>query len=221
MKFAWKPASFERTPKFPTWDEILGNLGASIDSHVRDRYGTVGMTTGRDYLIRWIAGLIHHSNYRLPYLFLHGPKDSGKSLMHECISCLLYAHSVNIGKMLNRSTVINEPMADVCLAIIDNKLLNDSETIKLNTWVNDEFVTIKSLIRPPSLVKNSLHWIHCAKSIAELPEIHYSSGLVNIKTSAVTKMTDKRHLLRRLNYEAPSLLAYILVMDIPNSLDPV
>lgn len=67
----------------PHWDMVLNHCGEllEVESH--------SLATGGDYLRLWIACLIRHEDEKLPYLFLTGPQNSGKSILHEAISLLV------------------------------------------------------------------------------------------------------------------------------------
>ena len=47
------------------------------------------MKTGVNISLAWIAWIIRFPFSPLPYLFLYGPENSGKSIFHEAIALLM------------------------------------------------------------------------------------------------------------------------------------
>ncbi|GAF94610.1 unnamed protein product, partial [marine sediment metagenome] len=75
----------------PTWDKILKHVGHGLDEAVEGNSWCKdnGIVSGADYLLCWIASLFQEPREPLPYLFLFGPQNSGKSILHEALSLLL------------------------------------------------------------------------------------------------------------------------------------
>ena len=75
----------------PTWDMILHHVGSNLDDAVSDNSWCRenGLTTGADYLRCWIASVFQKPYEQLPYLFLWGEQNTGKSILHEALGLLM------------------------------------------------------------------------------------------------------------------------------------
>ena len=74
----------------PTWTTVLGNIGKTLTKIVlEDEWCQLAnLKTGGDYLEAWVAAVIQKPMDHVPYLFLYGPENSGKSLFHEALALL-------------------------------------------------------------------------------------------------------------------------------------
>src|SRR5260221_1882233 len=60
-------------------ESLLNNEWAKINNIIK----------GSQYLKLWLASVLQKPEEHLPYLFLYGPEDSGKSTLQEAISLLI------------------------------------------------------------------------------------------------------------------------------------
>ena len=89
-QYAHQPANLEydQTPIHPHWDRILRHCGQDLDESVRESEWCKlhNIKSGADYLLYWVAFLLRDPFQPLPYLFLFGNQNSGKSILHQAIA---------------------------------------------------------------------------------------------------------------------------------------
>ena len=70
---------------------ILEHTGADLTANLKELTWAQknGITTGKDYLQRWIALMIREPFEHLPYLYLWGNQNTGKTILHQAIQTLM------------------------------------------------------------------------------------------------------------------------------------
>ncbi len=111
----------DREAEHPSWDRILNHAGRSLDAALRELpwAAAAGIASGGDYLRAWIASLIREPFQRLPYLFFHGPEDSGKSIIWEAIKLLLSPGVVEADRVLTNQSGFNGELAGAVLCVVE------------------------------------------------------------------------------------------------------
>ena len=73
----------------PHWDMIFQHVGRGLDEAVAaDPWCRAnGVNNGATYLLYWAASLFQRPHQKLPYLFLFGPQNAGKSLCTTLLGC--------------------------------------------------------------------------------------------------------------------------------------
>ena len=81
----------DERPHHPHWDKVLNHIGQDLNAGLREALWSqkAGIKTGAQYLLCWIACLFKYPFQPLPYLFLYGPENNGKSIFHESIALLM------------------------------------------------------------------------------------------------------------------------------------
>ena len=89
-QFRFEPAILgdDDYPKHPHWDKVLNHIGQDLNAAIREAPWAqrAGIQTGAQYLRAWISAMIRFPFAKLPYLFLYGPENGGKSIFHEAIA---------------------------------------------------------------------------------------------------------------------------------------
>jgi len=90
-QLAYQPTKEDRPMVHPHWDMIFNHLGKGLDDAVApDSWCRMnGVTRGATYLLYWCASMIQQPAQSLPYLFLFGPEETGKSSLHNALGFLM------------------------------------------------------------------------------------------------------------------------------------
>ena len=219
-------AQFKVIPNFDeddtsTWDLIFEHLGASLDEPCRDDPWCKdhGVTTGADYLRLWVASLFQHPTEPLPYLFLYGPQDSGKSIFHESLDLLIDRGVIRSDNALANKSTFNAELENKVLAIVEETDLrvNQQAYERIKDWVTARLIPIHEKHKTPYQVINTTHWVQCANSRDYCPIFKGDTRIVVIHVESLDKIIPKKEMIQRLTKEASNFLGKILKVEIPVS----
>jgi hypothetical protein len=213
------------TPRFgshPTWNLILSHVGQSLDVEGNDWCRTHSITSGADYLRLWIASMFRHPFEPLPYLFLHGPQNSGKSIFHEAIYLLLRQGLgyTKADQALTNNSGFNGELYGAILAVVEEVDVSSSKVAydRIKDWVTGRQIFIRPLHRDGFSVPNSTHWVQCANHAEYCPvfpgDTRIVVGYVDLFEGPEIPKTE---LMARLMAEGPAFTNTLLRTDIPPS----
>ncbi|MGN6545771.1 MAG: primase-helicase family protein, partial [Aureliella sp.] len=122
----YKPAApddDDHNSPHPHWDLILDHVGSSLNDSLETEAWAqdAGVVTGAAYLKCWMASLIRDPFGPLPYLFLFGPENSGKSILHEAFSLLVTGGVVKADRSLTSMNEFNGELEGCVLAVVEEK----------------------------------------------------------------------------------------------------
>jgi len=207
----------------PTWDKILNHVGAGLDEAVRDNEWCKNnhIISGADYLLCWIASLFQEPKEPLPYIFLFGPQNSGKSVLHEALSLLLTNGYQRADNCLSTTSQFNGELENCVLAVVEETDLKRNKTAynRIKDWVTSRHLNIRHLYRSPYHVPNTTHWIHCANDASACPVFAGDTRITMCFVDSLTESIPKKFLFPKLENEAPDFLAKILYLEIPRTND--
>ena len=125
-----RPAFMEddQVPVHPTWNLVLGHIGAGLDAPAASNAWCKknSVKTGAEWLAYWIASALRFPFDQTPYLCLHGPENSGKSILHESLSLLVTKGVVSADRALTNPNNYNGELAGAVFAVV--------EEIDLSKW---------------------------------------------------------------------------------------
>ena len=208
----------------PTWYKILDHIGKSLDSIlINNEWGlNNGVVTGADYLTCWIASLFQEPTLPLPFLFLYGPENAGKSILHEALSELIIRGVVRADNALISQSNFNAELENAVLGVIEEINLgkNPVAANRIKDYVTSREIQIHRKGQTPYSIPNTLHFTQCSNSIGACPVFIGDSRIVVFYVEALGKtLIPKKHLIEDLIKEAPSFMSYILNLQIPKSND--
>ena len=210
---------------YPNWLKILNHCGAGLDYAIKENPWAKanGIKTGADYLKCWLASMFQEPMEPLPYLFLWGPQNSGKSILHEAISLLLTGGYIRADAALISQSGFNAELRNAVLCIVEETDLrkNIAAYNRIKDWVTARSILIHEKLRTPFLIPNSTHWIQCANSPDACPIF---PGDVRIVSACVdeldpTELIPKKELLIKLESEAIDFITALMSLEIPPSND--
>ena len=211
--------------KYPTWRKILNHIGQGLNDAVRFNgwCKANNITTGEDYLTLWIASLFQDPTQPLPYLFLCGDQNTGKSILHEALSLLLTKGYRRADAALINSSGFNAELEGSILCVVEETNLGEVKQAqnRIKDWVTSRELLIHAKGRTPYHIPNTTHWIQCGNQHFECPIFQGDTRITMIYVQHLdpVEMIPKKRIIPLLESEAPDFLAAILGIEIPESND--
>jgi len=204
-----------------TWDKILQHVGKGLDQGVKnsDWCTQSSILTGAEYLMYWCASMLRYPNQPLPYLFLYGPQDCGKSTLHEALS-LLFKNQLGY---IQADTAITSQQgfcgellgAVLCVVEEINIAKVKMAYDRIKDWTTSRTLTIHPKGKDPFVVPNYTHWIQCANSSSYCPILPGDTRINTCPVDMPDKTIPKVQLLDELQEQAPGFLYTLMSLEIP------
>ena len=127
--------------------------------------------TGADYLRAWVACAFRDPFEPMPYLFLWGNENSGKSILHEALELLVTKGVIKADKVLKSRNDFNRELAGAIICAVE----------ETNVAERPARTTASRSTSPPARwpsarcgptcyhVPNTTHWIQTANSQSHCP----------------------------------------------------
>jgi hypothetical protein len=222
----YPPAKKDRDERsYPSWLKILNHCGKSLDATIEmNPWCKInGVLNGGDYLKCWIAALFQKPSEPLPYLFFHGPQNSGKSIFHEALSELMTSGVVRADTALLSKDRFNGELINAVLCVVEETNLQESKSSynKIKDWVTSRILPVHVKFQTPYQIPNTTHWVQCANDHMYCPIFPGDTRITMCFVDSLDplEMIDKKTLITKLISEAPDFLAEILELEIPQSSD--
>ena len=224
-QFKYLPSKDLENLNYPMWQRLLDHCGSGLDEAVKNDpwCRANGIVKGGDYLKCWVASLVQEPLEPLPYLFLYGPQNSGKSILHEALSLLLTKGYKRADAALISQSGFNGELEGAIVCVVEETDLkkNNIAYNRIKDWVTSLQLNIHCKGKTPYHVPNSTHWIQCANDHQSCPIF---SGDTRITMCYVEPLNPidlipKKDLITILEKEAPDFMAAILDLEIPASTD--
>jgi hypothetical protein len=224
----YPPANLEddELPTHPAWDSILDHIGSELDDVLKHhRWGSKNnIHTGRQYLQLWIACMLREPFEPLPYLFLYGDQNSGKSIFHEAIGKLITGGICNAKTPLTTTGDHNGELANSVLAVVEEVNMGHGHTgeralNRIKEWVTAELLAIRRMRTDTYLQLNTLHFVQCANSSDHCPVMPGDTRITMLYVPAlsVDQEVPKMILKKQLEKEAPHFLRTLMDLEIPDT----
>lgn len=190
--------------KHPHWDRVLTHVG--------------GGEPGSAWLLSWIAAMFQYPYERLPYIFLFGPEDCGKSIFHESLELLVDRGVVAADRFLGK-TEFNGEMAKAILCFVEEKNIAESpgSLEKIKNWVTSPKVAIRKMQTDQFMVDNATHWVQCANAASYCPVFPGDTriSVFEVQHLLPEQIIAKPILKGILKTEAPAFLHTVLNFKLP------
>ena len=207
----------------PNWYRIIKHVSVNLDSVIKenDWAKTNNIYDGTEYLICWIASLFQEPTEPLPYLFLYGPQNSGKSILHEALSLLITHGYIKADNALINKSGFNAEMESAVLCVVEEVNLSKSHEAanRIKDWVTARDITIHRKMKTPYMIQNVSHWIQTSNEHNACPIFPGDTRIVVLFVDILKELIPKKSLIESLKEEAPKFMAYILNYQIPESPD--
>jgi hypothetical protein len=171
----YKPANldYDQVPVHPHWDRILQHCGQDLDGAVRkDEWCKLhNIKSGSDYLLHWIAFLLRDPFMPLPYLFLYGNQNSGKSILHQAIRLLVTKGVASADRALGSTTDFNGELANCVLAYIEETDLSKVGSkgySRIKDWTTNDELWIRRMRTDAYKQRNTLHFIQTGNHLSNI-----------------------------------------------------
>lgn len=220
LAFTPAPRNDTRNSKHPHWDMILDHVGASLTPGVRQNEWCkrAGIATGREYLQAWIGSMIREPDRPLPYLFLFGRENCGKSILHEAAAMLLTKGAVKADRVLTNRDNFNGELEGCVLAVVEEvDVGNEKAHARLKDLVTSPKIAIRAMRRNVYEVPNLTSWIQVANFRENCWVPEGDSRITMIHVGPLTRDIPKDVLTQALTKEAPHFLRTLLDLNLPSA----
>jgi len=210
---------------YPHWNKILNHIGIGLDASVKEsNWAQInGIIKGADYLKCWLASIFQEPMEPLPYLFLYGPQNSGKSILHEAISLLLTRGYCRADNSLVNQQGFNGELENGIICIVEETNLQKNRVAynRIKDWVTSRELPIHKKQKTPYHIPNSTHWIQCANDPKACPIFSGDTRITMIFVDDLDpkELIPKRNLIQKLTKEAPDFIASLIHLELPQSND--
>ena len=217
--------SSEQMLIYPTFQKILNHCGESLNISIKNNNWCKlnNINTGYDYLFAWCASLFQQPRTKLPYLFLFGPQNSGKSSFHNMLSMLLINGVVRAEQALTSTGGFNAELEFALLSIVEEINLKKNRTSyeRIKDWVTSGKISIHRKGLTPYITTNTNHFVHCANDASACPVFGGDTRVTMAYVGELTKeeLIPQHKLEIQLNKEAPDFLAAIKRYKLPEPHD--
>lgn len=203
----------------PTWDLIIDHVGRDLDSSLKDLPWAKesNILTGGDYLRAWYACILRDPSCRLPYLFLFGDENCGKSILWEAFQLLVTQGVVKADRALTSQSDFNGELASAILCVVEEKDISKSPgaSAKIKDAVTALMLSIRKMRMDSYQIVNLTHWIQTANHQDACVVPAGDTRITVIYVNPIENEIPKNELLHRLKDEAPSFLRTLIDLPLP------
>jgi hypothetical protein len=224
-QFRFAPSENKENLHYDNWLKILNHIGKGLDDVIGSHpwAASNGIKSGCDYLKCWLASLFQEPEEPLPYLFLYGPQNSGKSIFHEAVSLLITSGWSRADQALESPAGFNGELENTIFAIVEETDLRKNKVAygRIKDWVTSKHLPIHRKNKTPYSVPNTLHFCHTSNDYAACPVFSGDTRVTMIYVPALDpiEMVPKKFFLPLLEKEASDFLSSLLSLEIPPSSD--
>ena len=210
----------DQVPQHPHWDKIIQHVGQDLTPSLRKLSWAerANIKSGADYLLAWAACLLRDPFEQLPYLFLFGPENSGKSILHEALSLLMTAGTVRADRALTNKNDFNGELAGAVLCVVEEKsisLAGQTAYNRIKDWVTGKTISIRKMRTDSYSQPNTTHWIQCANRQDACPIFPGDTRITMIYVPDLVEDIPKKTLLGRLEDESPHFMRTLMDLQLP------
>jgi len=221
-QFVYPPVDLKEgeEPKHPTWNRLLEHCGVELNEYIPELKWCKdwGITTGGDYLLAWIACMFQNPWCKLPYLFMYGPQNSGKSSFHEAIGFLLTKGVEKADRALTSKQGYNGELEGAILAVVDEVDITKagSEVYnKLKEWVTAGTISIHAKYKQVVDMPSTLHFVQMSNDRRSLPVFPGDTRITAMNVPFLEAEIPRDEFHRRLKEEASHFMRSVVDYHMP------
>lgn len=204
-------------PQHPHWDLILRHIGTNL--YLGDNKWCVknNIVKGEEYLLLWLASVIQKPHTPLPYLFLFGPQNCGKTILHEAANLLVTRGVQRADKAIEDK--FNAEIEGAIICVIEETDLSRSKQAynKIKDYVTSIMIQIRKMYECAYLARNTTHWIQTANEREACPVQFGDSRITVVRVDSLVDNSEipRDKLLVRLELEAADFTQTLLSVELP------
>ena len=219
-QFRYKPSDLDgEEPSHPHWDAIYDHVGQELTPALSEMPWAIdsGIKTGGDYLRAWTACVFRYPFEQLPYLFLHGPEESGKSTFWESMDILITRGVVKADKALTSQSDFNGELVGAVICAVDEKDISKypGAAAKIRDASTSKTLSIRKMRTDAFEVPNTTHWIQTGNHLKMCPippgDTRVTVCFVPLPTSDIPK----KFLFEELHKEARDFMYTLMTLPLP------
>lgn len=222
-KLKYKPEPYEPGDSpHPHWDMILEHTGADLTANLKELTWAQknGITTGKDYLQRWIALMIREPFEHLPYLYLWGNQNTGKTILHQAIQTLMEGGVMRADSALTNTGDFNGELAGAVLCVVEEKNISQRNAQAVYNKIKDlvlaDAIPIHAKYKQVCMQPNTTHWIQCSNSRDHCPVFTGDTRVTMMYVDQLVREIPTRHMLKKLEEEAGYFMYTIMNLALPD-----
>lgn len=222
-QFTYAPVELKEggTPVHPTWNRVMGHCGSDLNDYIPSLPWCAdwGISTGGDYLTAWVACIMQNPFGKLPYLFMYGPQNSGKSSFHESLSLLFTSGVAKADRALTSEQGYNGELEGAVLAVVDEVDISKAGSSvynKLKEWVTGLTISIHAKYRQTEDMISTLHFVQMSNSRSSLPVFPGDTRITAMSVPALEEEIPRDRLRDLLREEAPHFMRTLIDLEIPD-----
>ena len=217
-QFAFEP---EKGP-CDYWYKVLAHCGRGLDDAVfNDPWcRRQNIMTGGDYLLWYVAKMFQDPRQRLPYLFIFGPQNVGKSTLPRACRMLMRDRrgAPDLSRVLRKDD-FNHKMFGAVLCELTEVDLSTNPQIRntVKALIESDLLDIRGMYdRNSGDHDNYTHWIHTSNYLHYCPILEGDTRIVVIQAVPFDgEEIPTAEMVSLLRAEAPAFLHRILNMRLP------
>jgi phage/plasmid-associated DNA primase len=204
--------------------KVLNHCGQDLDGAVRESEWCKlhHIKSGADYLLYWTAFLLRDPFQPLPYLFLYGNQNSGKSILHQAIGLMVTCGVASADRALKSSNDFNGELANCVLAYIEETDLstNDGKSHnRIKDWTTNDELWIRRMRTDAYKHRNTLHFIQSGNKLKNIfLEANDTRVVVMfVQDFEPDEEIPKNTLIAKLREEAPHFMRTVMDLTLPSA----
>lgn len=209
-------------PHHPHWDKVMNHCGCDLDQYIPhlDWCSEWGIKNGGDYMKAWVACLLRYPFLKLPYLFMYGPQNTGKSMFHEAIALLVTRGIVKADRALTSVSGFNGELLNAILGVIDEVDISKAGSTaynKLKEWVTALTLSVHAKYKQVYEARSTLHFVQMANSRSSCPVMSGDTRITAVCVPPLLEEIPKETLVEALKKEGPAFMRTLMDWHIPEA----
>ena len=215
----YKPADLDGEAIHPYWDIIYNHVGQELTPALENLQWAIdaGIKTGGDYLRAWTASVLRYPFDQLPYLFLHGDEESGKSIFWESMEVLMTRGVVRADKALTSQSGFNGELVGAVICAVDEIDLSKhpGAMAKVRDTCTGKTLSIRKMRTDTFDIPNTTHWIQAGNNLTMCPVPDRDTRVTFCHVPLPSEDIPKHFFFDKLHEEAPHFLFTLLTLPLP------